>query len=153
MDKEIHYLNAVLNELLRVYPPHASMMRLSSGAVEVAGQLIPSGSSVVVSLWAMNRCTALWGDDAAIFTPERWLEERPKPLLLTFSKGPRSCIGEGFARKEVSILLSAIVARFELSVVVEDNGGPGRGVMKIQQGITLKIKGGCRIGVKEIRQT
>ena len=151
VDKDLLYLNAVLNELLRVYSPLASMTRLSSGAVEVSGQLIPSGSSAVVSQWAMNRCTALWGDDAAIFRPERWLEEGPKPLLLTFSKGPRSCIGEGFARKEVSVLLSAIVARFVLSMVQEDNDGREKGVWEIQHGITLKIKGGCRVGVKEIR--
>lgn len=150
LDKDLPYLNAVLNELMRLYPPVASMTRLSSRAVEVSGQLIPNGRDVVVSQWAMNRCTALWGDDAAVFRPERWLEEGPKPPLLTFSKGPRNCIGEGFARREVAVLMGALIGRFELSVVDGHDNDGERAERKIQPGITLRIKSGCRVGVKEV---
>lgn len=45
------------------------------------------------------------------------------------------------------VLVSAMVSRFELSIVLGDEEtGKVRG---IQQGITLKIKGGCRVGVRE----
>ena len=146
LEKDLPYLNAVLNELLRLYPPLASMHRLSSGAVEISGQLIPSGTSVVVSPWAMNRSTAIWGEDAEQFRPERWLENTSNVPLLTFSKGPRNCIGEGFARKEFAALVGAMLARFELSPPADAEGDE----KWVKPGITLHVKGGCKVGVREI---
>jgi cytochrome P450 len=150
-DPKLPYLDAVLNELLRLYPPVAHMSRLTVSTTVVCGVPIPAGSKVVVSQWAMNRSHAQWGPDASEFRPERWLEEggTGRPHLLTFSKGPRNCIGEGFARKELAVLVSAMIARFELSIVQGDEENGGR-VRSLQQGITVKVKGGCRVGVREL---
>lgn len=146
-DVKLPYLEAVLNELFRIYPPLANMVRLSVSTTTICGVLIPAGSKVVVSQWAMNRSHAQWGSDAAAFRPERWLEGA-RPHLLTFSKGPRNCIGEGFARTELAVLVSAIIERFELSIVQGDEDGE---VRKLEQGITLKVKGGCRVGVRVLK--
>jgi cytochrome P450 len=149
IEVKLPYLDAVLNELLRLYPPVAHMFRLSVSTTTVCGVTIPAGSTVVVSQWAMNRSHAQWESDAEEFRPERWLEERSRPNLLTFSKGPRNCIGEGFARKELAVLVSAMIARFSLSIVQGDEEEGGT-VRRVQQGITLKVKGGCRVGVLEV---
>lgn len=147
IEPKLPYLDAVLNELLRLYPPVAHMSRVAVSTAIVCGVAIPVGTRVVVSQWAMNRSHAQWGNDAEDFRPERWFEEGARSHLLTFSKGPRSCIGEGFARRELVVLVCAMVSRFELSIVLGDEEtGKVRG---IQQGITLKIKGGCRVGVRE----
>jgi cytochrome P450 len=58
-----------------------------------------------------NRNEKLWGPDARSFVPERWLEENPhapKDIhghrhLMTFSDGPRLCLGRGFALAEIKV--------------------------------------------------
>ncbi len=61
---------------------------------------ISKGQIIVLPIIAMNRLDAIWGDGMA-FRPERWLEPQPNPSLLphgygntlTFSEGPRNCVG------------------------------------------------------------
>ncbi|KAI6015834.1 cytochrome P450, partial [Pisolithus microcarpus] len=58
----------------------------------------------------MNRSEAIWGPDAKVFKPERWLEPdgitkkaqevKGHGHVLTFSDGPRTCIGKLFAVAE-----------------------------------------------------
>jgi cytochrome P450 len=60
----------------------------------------------------------------------------PRVRFLSFSTGPRSCIGEGFAKGENLALLAAIVGKFELELA------PGHDVeledMSLIWGITVK---------------
>lgn len=59
----------------------------------------------------MNQCEAFWGDDAKQFLPERWLrksldaaeEIQGHRHILTFSDGPRLCLGKGFALAEFKV--------------------------------------------------
>lgn len=105
-----------------------------------------------MSPWAANRSTADWGADAGEFNPERWMEsdtaakDAAKPSsLLTFLHGPRSCIGQGFARAELAVLLAGIVGSFELELA-------GRvGDVREKFGfITVKPAGGLRVRVKRL---
>lgn len=44
----------------------------------------------------MNMSEEIFGPDARVFNPERWLQPDSKQLgehIYTFSKGPRMCIG------------------------------------------------------------
>ena len=67
------YLNAVCNEVLRVYPPVPLTLRESANATTILGHHIPKGTTVVLSPWAVNHSPELWGPDAHEFKPERWL--------------------------------------------------------------------------------
>lgn len=68
---------------------------------------VPKGSIVTVSIRCMNRAKVFWGPSAKEFQPERWLTLNDDPLrakeiqghrhLLTFSDGPRTCLGKSFA--------------------------------------------------------
>jgi cytochrome P450 len=69
----------------------------------------------------MQRSTALWGPDAGEFKPERWLNDmsgrggaKSTYSWLTFGAGPKTCIGERFAKAELNCLLSSIFGRFEI---------------------------------------
>lgn len=77
--------------------------------------------------WATNRDPKLWGPDAEDFRPERWIDPatgratnmggaESNYSFLTFLHGPRSCIGEKFARAEMRALLAAFVASFEFEM-------------------------------------
>ncbi|KAG8214359.1 cytochrome P450 [Butyriboletus roseoflavus] len=78
---------------------------------------IAKDTLVTVSLESMNRSAAMWGEDAKMFRPSRWLEgmhgqdgipTKAKEIqghrhLLTFVDGPRTCLGKNFAVMEFKV--------------------------------------------------
>jgi cytochrome P450 len=73
------FLDAVLNESMRLFPPIAIIGREASDEVEIGGYLIPKGTSFLISIYAMHRDEKFWGQDANLFKPERFLEELINP--------------------------------------------------------------------------
>ncbi|KAJ5917473.1 hypothetical protein N7466_011027 [Penicillium verhagenii] len=67
------YLHAVCNEVFRIYPPAGMTRRVAVNNTSILGQFIPAGTEIVVSPRAMNVSRELWGEDAAVFNPDRWL--------------------------------------------------------------------------------
>ncbi|EPQ55433.1 cytochrome P450 [Gloeophyllum trabeum ATCC 11539] len=138
--ESMHYLQAFLKEGLRFHPAANNMFRvaiqddvvplskplhLKSG--KVVGELaIPEGTSIVLSVAAYNRDKGLWGEDADVFNPERWLDGEGKHKkdisvgvvgnLMTFSSGVRSCIGWRFAMTEMQTFLVDLVNNFEIAI-------------------------------------
>ncbi|KAI6021735.1 hypothetical protein PISMIDRAFT_674045 [Pisolithus microcarpus 441] len=149
------YLDAVVHETLRVHPPVTDFVRvateddvipLSEPVVTQSGEVVNSisvarGTRLGISIPSVNRSTEIWGEDAKVFRPERWLEEDGIPRkaqdiqayrhLLTFVDGPRTCLGKGFAVAEFKAVMSVLVKSF----VFEMRDGPdtqveiGRGLL------------------------
>lgn len=146
------YLNAVLNETSRVFPPVALTLRETEHDTTIQGHFIPAGTTIIISPWAINTSNALWGADAKEFKPDRWMGQGKANTggadsnyaVTTFLHGPRSCIGKDFAKAEFACLLAALVGRFEMEL--EDPDKP----LEIAGGITSSPKGGLRIKMKEI---
>lgn len=124
------YLSAVCNEVLRYYPPVPLIPRIAAHDTTILGNFVPKGTRVMLCPWATNRDATLWGDDAAKFNPERWMPSPTNPnhasggtasnyAFLTFLHGPRSCIGQSFAKAEFACLLAAWVGRFEYTLLHE----------------------------------
>ncbi|KAJ4317917.1 hypothetical protein N0V94_004680 [Neodidymelliopsis sp. IMI 364377] len=146
------YLNAVLQETLRLFPPVPLTMRETATDTTIQGSFIPRGTTIVISPWAVNTSTHLWGADAREFNPDRWLGSHANTggaesnyAITTFLHGPRSCIGKEFAKAEFACLVAALVGRFE--VEFEE----GHWELKIQGGITARPKGGLRVRLREVR--
>jgi cytochrome P450 len=115
------YLRAVRDEVLRLHSAFSWLGRKPIKRTEVCGYTLPAGLSISLSPWAMQRSTALWGPDAGEFKPERWLNDmsgrggaKSTYSWLTFGAGPKTCIGERFAKAELNCLLSSIFGRFEI---------------------------------------
>ncbi|KAF9237033.1 cytochrome P450 [Melanogaster broomeanus] len=134
------YLDAVVHETLRVHPPIHEFTRvaieddvipLSEPIRTKSGKLVDSisiaeGTLVAISMQCINRSAALWGADAKVFNPSRWLEDehsqngipaKAKEVqghrhLLTFVDGPRMCLGKGFAVVEFKIVLAILIKNF-----------------------------------------
>ncbi|KAI6154113.1 cytochrome P450 [Pisolithus tinctorius] len=130
------YLDAVVHESLRIHPPLTDFVRvaaeddvipLSEPVITKSGQAVNSisvarGTRIGLPLAYTNRSTAIWGPDAKVFRPERWLERDGIPKkaqdvqgyrhLLTFADGPRNCLGKGFAVSEIKAVLSVLVKSF-----------------------------------------
>ncbi|KIJ58857.1 hypothetical protein HYDPIDRAFT_101898 [Hydnomerulius pinastri MD-312] len=159
LSSNLPYLDAVVHEILRIHPPVPEFTRialeddvipLSEPVRTKSGKLVDSlsiakGTLLAISIPSINRSTAIWGPDAKVFRPSRWLEDetgqdgiptKAKEVqghrhLLTFVDGPRTCLGKSFAVAEFKTVLSVLVKNF----VFEMRDGPetklemGRGVL------------------------
>ena len=98
---KLPYLNAVLEECLRIYPPSAfNQARIvpSQGAI-VCGEMVPPGTAVGVATWAASHSKKNWTEPEK-FRPDRWLGEGfpgdDRRSMQPFILGPRSCIGKKY---------------------------------------------------------
>ena len=142
------YLTAVCNETLRLYPTVPATSRHAVKDTSLANVRIPKGTQALVSMWAINRSVELWGPDAHEYNPDRWLEGKDavhggaqSPYsLLTFLHGPRSCIGQVFAKTEMKCLLAALIMRLRFEIADPDQEVIVGGLITIKPLHPLKLK-------------
>ncbi|RLL98773.1 hypothetical protein CFD26_105148 [Aspergillus turcosus] len=124
------YLNAVLEESLRIYPPIPAMLpRLvpEEGAM-INGEYVPAGTSVSISLWSTFHSSTNFHDPES-FIPERWLahEEETNGRFATdrkeafqpFSYGPRNCLGQHLANAEMRLILAKVIWHLDMELCPE----------------------------------
>ncbi|KAF6753901.1 cytochrome P450 [Ephemerocybe angulata] len=131
-------LNAVIKETLRFTPVVQNMFRenlvddvlpLSSPITLKSGRSvkelpIPKGTKIYCNVTGYNMNPALWGEDAHVFNPQRWLNQDNESSntlgmyanLMTFSAGAKGCIGWRFAVMQLQNLLSELIEKFEFAL-------------------------------------
>ena len=109
------YLDWVLNESMRLYPPAWMQMRVVAKETELDGVRLPVGTVVMLSQWVVHRLPALW-QDAEVFKPERWDPANAAQVApgayFPFGGGPRICIGMPLAQLEARMILASIVQEY-----------------------------------------
>lgn len=121
-DPETPYVDAVLNETLRLYPPAWILGRDARRTVEAAGWQLRKGATVLMSQLVMHRSPRYF-DRPEEFLPERWLgnpPELPQFAYFPFGGGSRKCIGDRFAWTEARIHLATIAARYRFELKSPD---------------------------------
>jgi len=113
--EKLPYLNAVVHESLRLFPPAFIMARMNVETVRVGDYEIPPRSTLLASQWVMHR-DARFFQQPEQFMPERWLDglesRLPPGAYFPFGDGPRRCIGQGFAQLETALVIAAIAQKF-----------------------------------------
>ncbi|KAK6387548.1 hypothetical protein LTS17_000817 [Exophiala oligosperma] len=116
------YLQHVLNESLRLYPPVPANARFSvkDTTLPVGGGpdgkspvYVPKGKSVAYFVGAMHRRTDLWGEDANEFCPDRWIGRKAKWDYLPFSGGARICLGQQQALTLAGFTIIRLLQKFD----------------------------------------
>ncbi|GGE43444.1 cytochrome P450 [Actibacterium pelagium] len=111
---------AVFRETMRLYPPVPMMVRESTQPEVFRDRKVPTGSQIVISPWHLHRNDRYWPDPDA-FCPERFNDPEQRDAVrsafLPFSAGPRVCPGAGFAMMEACLLISRILADWDVSPV------------------------------------
>jgi cytochrome P450 len=142
MDR-LPYLEQVVKETLRLYPPAASAVRVAKAGFDWRGFHIPAGSVVFYSPYISHRMPGPF-PDADIFRPERFDPALgpvpPQYAYVPFGGGARSCVGAPFAMLEIRTVLAMTLQRYRLAVV------PGQRV-EMTRRTTLQPRYGIRLRV------
>ncbi|KAI1122174.1 cytochrome P450 [Nemania abortiva] len=120
------YISAVLKEVLRLHPPAGSVRApsMKEGFTVTTPQgdyNLNNESFVYLNHYIIHRDKAVYGEDADIFVPERWLQPGessiPASAWRPFERGPRNCIGQELANIEARIVIAMLVRRYNFTKV------------------------------------
>ena len=92
--KNLPYLNAVIDEALRLHSTSGiGLPRIvPEGGMTIQGHFFKEGTVLSVPSYTIHRDREVWGDDAAVYRPERWFERDQDTIQRAFnpfSYGPR----------------------------------------------------------------
>jgi cytochrome P450 len=111
------FVDSVIKETMRLYPPAWSVARTAIGDFELEGYEIPAGANIVMSQWIMHRHPRFFSEPEK-FDPDRWdtsaCQNLPRFAYFPFGGGPRQCIGASFATTEVVLILATIARKYRL---------------------------------------
>ncbi|XP_030749698.1 probable cytochrome P450 4d14 [Sitophilus oryzae] len=112
---EMKYLESVIKETLRLYPPVPFVGRKLTKDIEFNGSIYPKGLNIMLFTYGIQRSEKYY-EEPEKFIPERFeiLNGRLPYSYVPFSAGPRNCIGQKFAMLELLHTISKIVRHFEL---------------------------------------
>ncbi|KAK3939350.1 pisatin demethylase [Diplogelasinospora grovesii] len=126
LTREMPYLQAVIREALRVWPPVVNIFPRDvppgGDTVIVSGKrlYLPEGVNIGYSGYAMHHSKEIYGEDAKAFRPERWFEQDQEKLAamtrtndLVFGHGRFQCLGKNVARIEIEKTLFELLRRFD----------------------------------------
>ncbi|PLB51667.1 putative cytochrome P450 [Aspergillus steynii IBT 23096] len=118
---KLPYLQAVISEGLRIYPPGSQGFPRTTPAegIMVDGVHIPGNVDVYTSAWTVTQDERYFHSPFE-FKPERWLDpdcSDTKEASQPFSLGPRGCLGRNFAMMEISLILAKMHFRFDAGMV------------------------------------
>jgi cytochrome P450 len=143
LERGMPYLEMVLDEVLRLYPPAWIGPRRAVREFEFNGHTVPEGAYLNYCSWASHRIPEFFPDPEA-FVPERFSKERkaalPRGAYVPFGGGKRICIGKRFGQTEVKLVATMLLQRLRLDLL------PGR-TMTVRQMPTLSPKGGLKMRV------
>jgi cytochrome P450 len=132
------YLHCVLNETLRLYPVGPTLIPHESTAdCTVGGYRVPSGTMLLVNVYAIHRDPATW-PDPDVFRPERFEDgggSAEGRLLIPFGMGRRKCPGETMALQIMGLALGTMIQCFDWGAV----GGGGAPKVDMTQGGGLTL--------------
>jgi cytochrome P450 len=108
----LRYLDCVINEALRLYPPAHVGSRIAAVDLDFQDYRIPVGTRVMYSIYLTQRMKEHWPDPAR-FNPDRFLPEnghlRAPYTFLPFGGGARTCIGLAYAQVETKVVLARLL--------------------------------------------
>ncbi|PSS28335.1 hypothetical protein M430DRAFT_165930 [Amorphotheca resinae ATCC 22711] len=119
--EKLPLLTAVVKETLRIGPggiPGVLPRVVPEKGATINGSFIPQETIVGMSGYFVHHAESIFKDPKT-FDPDRWLGEDSESLdkwLVSFSKGPRSCLGINLAYCELYLVLAALFRRFDIEL-------------------------------------
>ncbi|KAG8188120.1 hypothetical protein JTE90_029048 [Oedothorax gibbosus] len=146
---KLQYLEQVLNESMRLYPPVPLFVsRGCSEDVKIGDVHFKKGTDVQVAVYQIHRDPELWGSDAEEFNPERFSPQNKSKLhpmaFQAFGQGPRNCVGMRFAYLEAKLALARLLSKYRLVACAETEKDISLHItfssMKPKKGVWVKVE-------------
>ncbi|KAM4584446.1 cytochrome P450 3A30-like [Odontesthes bonariensis] len=119
---QMDYLNAVVEECLRLYPPAVRLERMTKETVKISGITIPKDTIVMIPIYAVHHDPELWPEPEE-FKPERFTKSNKQSMnpytYLPFGTDPRNCLGMRFALVTIKLALVEVLQNYSFSVCEE----------------------------------
>ena len=153
---DLHVIEAVLYETLRLYPSATVIGRQSIRGHTISTPdgkrkiYIPKDTMVMINTYSLHRREEFWPEPSK-FDYKRWMRDPltglkpklPHPFAyLPFGAGPRNCIGQNFALIEAKIILAMFLQHCEFELI------PGQKIVADLKGATMSSKYGIRVTIK-----
>jgi cytochrome P450 len=111
----LKYLDAVINETMRLDTVVPNVGRELQAPMKIAGRDLPKGVVLAPCIYLTHRRADLWPEPER-FNPARFLDARPNPYgFFPFGGGTRRCIGAAFAQYQMKVVLSELLRSVELA--------------------------------------
>ncbi|XP_014516712.1 cytochrome P450 82C4 [Vigna radiata var. radiata] len=126
--KNLFYLQAIVKETLRLYPPGPLLVpHEATQDCYIQGYHVPKGTRVFANVWKLHRDPSVWSE-AEKFSPERFLNENGEVVdeghqhfeYLPFGSGRRACPGSTFATQVTLITIARLLHAFRFDVPVDE---------------------------------
>lgn len=129
---DLPYLNATINETLRIYPIAAgAFARVLTQPMSIMGHKFSTDTWFMISIYNLHHQEDLY-PNADQFIPERFLTKNYSNYeYLPFGGGNRRCIGSALALLEMKLVTATILSRFELALTHK------RSMLPVRRGLTL----------------
>ncbi|WCJ40003.1 cytochrome P450 family 96 subfamily A polypeptide 1 [Euphorbia peplus] len=125
--KKLVYLDAVICEVLRLYPPVPFGHKVSIDSdVLPRGHHVARNTKVLYSMYSMGRMKEIWGEDCLEFKPERWISESggikhyPSYKFIAFNSGPRTCLGKEKVFLQMKAIVCGIVWNYSIELIGDE---------------------------------
>ena len=103
---KLKYVEAVINETMRLDPVIPNFGRTLTRPLKIAGRDLPAGVTIAPCIYLVHRRPELWPNPEQ-FNPDRFLEARQSPYsFFPFGGGARRCLGAAFATYQMKIVIA-----------------------------------------------
>nr|UZE89940.1 cytochrome P450 CYP4G280 [Chrysoperla zastrowi sillemi] len=151
---EMKYLERVIMETLRLYPPVPIIARKMNQEVKLASgdYTLPVGCTVVIGTYKIHHDPDYYKNPDT-FDPDNFLPERTQNRhyysYIPFSAGPRSCVGRKYAMLKLKVLLSTILRNYTIvsDLTEKDFRLTGDIILKRADGFRIRIQPRERVPV------
>lgn len=139
----LDYLDMVIKEALRLYPPIHVGNRITNQNLTIQGYEVPEHTRLMCSIYLSHRNKTQWQDPQR-FCPARFdrqAGEKVPPLTyIPFGGGPRNCIGAAFAQIEVKVILSRLLQMFNFQLTNQSEISPYMGAtLEPRPGVKMRV--------------
>ncbi|PMD41851.1 cytochrome P450 [Hyaloscypha variabilis F] len=152
--QRLEYLQACLDEALRVYPPSVTgfQRRTPPEGAEICGSFVPGNTTLYVTGYACFRNEKNFQQPDE-FIPERFLsntgfDSDNRSALQPFSYGPRNCMGRHMAYVEMRMILVSMLWNFDYELCDESQNWLDQKVYLVWRKDPLMVRLVPRRGLK-----